>query len=175
METLTNLEIVIGALALLSSLMVVLSPNPIVSAIGLLGSLFLTGGLYFAMGSYFIGAAQILIYAGAIAVLFVFIVMLLDIKPLTTRIPGRTAIIALGGLAGLFFVAAAVVATIKSGGSITVGSNDPVAVASLSPIEIARLFVSKYMVAFQMTGFLILAAIIGAILLGRPEKTSQYG
>ncbi len=175
METLTTLEIAIGVLALFSSLIVIIAPNPIVSAMGLLGTLFLTGGLYFAMGSFFIGAAQILIYAGAIAVLFVFIVMLLDIKPLSARIPGRTPIVALGAFAGLCFVAAAAVATIQSSGSLVVGSNSAAAVASLAPVEIARLFISKYMVAFQMTGFLILAAIIGAILLGRPEKTSRYG
>lgn len=175
METLSTLEIAISLVAVITSLVVVVAPNPIVSAIGLMGTLFLTGGLYFAMGSYFIGAVQILIYAGAIAVLFVFIVMLLDIKPLRERIPGRTPIIALGLLAGVFFVAAAVVATLKSSGSLPVGSNSPEALASLAPVEVARLFVSKYMVAFQMTGFLMLAAIMGAILLGRPEKTSRYG
>jgi NADH-quinone oxidoreductase subunit J len=175
METLTTLEIAIGLLALVSSLIVVIAPNPIVSSMGLLGTLFLTGGLYFAMGAFFIGAAQILIYAGAIAVLFVFIVMLLDIKPITVRLPGRTPIIALGVLAGVFFVAAAVIATVQSSGSLPTGSNSAESTLALVPLEIARLFVTKYMVAFQMTGFLILAAIIGAILLGRPEKTSRYG
>lgn len=175
METLTNLEMVIGALALLSSMVVVVASNPIVSAVGLMGTLFLTGGLYFSMGSYFIGAAQILIYAGAVAVLFVFIVMLLDIKPLRVRIPGRTPIIALGLLAGICFTAAAILGTTESASLLTTDHIAELVTFSLTPVEIARLFVTKYMVAFQMTGFLMLAAIIGAILLARPEKTSRYG
>lgn len=174
METLTTLELFIGILAVLTSLVVVLAPNPIVSAMALMGTLFLTGGLYFAIGSFFIGAAQILIYAGAIAVLFAFIVMLLDIKPLRVRIPGRTPIVVLGWTAAGLFMAAALVATLQSSGLLPAGLS-LAQTPSLAPVAIAELFVFKYMVAFQMTGFLILAAILGAILLGRPEKTSRYG
>lgn len=173
MESLSVLEITIGFLALVTSIVVVAASNPIISAVCLLGTLFLTGGLYFAMGSFFIGAAQILIYAGAIAVLFVFIVMLLDIKPIRTRIPGRTPIIALGVVAAVSFFAAACIATQQSVGTELVLSEQTI--TSMSPVEISRMFVSKYMVAFQLTGFLMLAAIMGAILLGRPEKTSKYG
>lgn len=172
---LTTLEVVIGGLAILTSLLVVVAPNPIVSAMALLGTLFLTGGLYFAMGSFFIGAAQILIYAGAIAVLFVFIVMLLDIKPIRVRIPGRAPIVALGITAAVCFLAAGFLATAQSAASLEPVTGIADLFDPMTPVQIARLFVSKYMVAFQMTGFLMLAAIMGAILLGKPEKTSRYG
>lgn len=165
-------HLIFGTLTLIAALTVVLSHNPVVSAMALMGTLFATGTLYFGMGSFFVGAVQILIYAGAISVLFVFIVMLLDMKPLRIRIPGRTTarVISIGTAIFLFF---SLTLGILQGTLQSAVSSDAVAETvnlSMSARGISAQFLSTFMFPFQITGLLILAAIIGVILLGRPKK-----
>ncbi len=165
---------VIGVLTVAAALVVVLSRNAVVSAMSLMATLFLTGTLFFGMGFYFIGAAQILIYAGAISVLFVFIVMLLDMKPLSVSIPGRAVGTALAGIGALLIFASFGLSMLKSGvgdsasGAAMTEASQPL---HLEAKSIALQFLSKYMFPFQLTGLLILAAVIGVIVLGRPKKT----
>lgn len=165
---------IFGVLTLASGLMVILSRNPVVSAMSLMATLFLTGTLFFGMGFYFVGAAQILIYAGAISVLFVFIVMLLDMKPTFVKIPGRTVGVGLGALAAVLLSAALFLSIVKGTGQDASQDSGAVVEASLSHLEaksIALQLLSKFMIPFQLTGILILGAIMGVIILGRPKKT----
>lgn len=152
--------------AILLSFVVLMSANPVVSAIALMGTLFSTAGLYFLIGNYFMGSVQILVYAGAIAVLFVFIVMLLDLRPSLLRfIPGRKVYIAATGTAGVLlalFLMNAVAGQLSFGNSAAINPN-----FQMSAVEIAQHFVSKYQLAFQAAGLLIFGAILGAIVLAR--------
>ena len=167
MENPNLVQVICALLAILSALGVVLARNLVMSAMSLMATLFLTGGLYFGLCASFIGAVQILIYAGAIAVLFVFIVMLLDIKEARVSIPGRRAqqILALVGAAvfslGLFMISRGVINT---------------AVTEKQQFNdagtISMLFLSKYMLCFQVTGFLILAAVIGVVVLAK-KRTAR--
>jgi len=176
MITVSLLQILLGILVLTSALGVVLSRNPIVSAMMLMSTLFLTGGLYISLGLYFIGAVQILIYAGAIAVLFIFIVMLLDMKTFKMVIPGRKIIGALG-LVAAAMIFASFYQSILSGqhfnGATSLAGTETVNAAD--PKIISLHFLSKYMIAFQMTGLLILGAIMGAVVLGKPVKPKMAG
>jgi len=168
-------HVIVGTLALISAVSVILSKNPVVSAMALMATLFTTGTLYFGMGFYFIGAVQILIYAGAISVLFVFIVMLLDLKPLHLRIPGRSWGTLLGVGAGALLLVSLLLTLIRptaqdAASSEAVREN---ALRSLEAKSIALQFLSKFMLPFQMTALLILAAIMGVVILGRPKKTTK--
>jgi NADH-quinone oxidoreductase subunit J len=166
-------QIVLAFLTLVTAVSVVLGKNPVVSAIMLMATLFLTGGIYFGMGHFFLGAVQILIYAGAISVLFVFIVMLLDLKPLLLTIPGRS-ISVVGGLAAAFVVGA--VLFLGSFATFSQSQNSRVAEMNLvdptSPKVISIHFLSLYQIPFQVAGLLILGAVMGAIVLGKPKKIS---
>lgn len=169
--TLTLFPVIVGFFTLVTAIMVIASRSPVVSAISLMMTLFLTGILYFGMNAYFIGAVQILIYAGAIAVLFVFIEMLLDLKPMRVQIPGRKIVVLLGSVLGALMLAGALATTIPGFFEIS-GSSTEVAEqlqSSLSAESISLTFLSKYMLPFQMTGILILAAILGAVILGKPS------
>ena len=168
--TLTLFPLIVGFLTLVAAIMVIASRSPVVSAISLMLTLFLTGILYFGMNAYFIGAVQILIYAGAIAVLFVFIEMLLDLKPMRVQIPGRKIVVLLGTLTGLALFLGALLSTVPGFFEISAVSNEATQQlqSSLSALSISLTFLSKYMVPFQMTGILILAAILGAVVLGKP-------
>ncbi|MDA1193519.1 MAG: NADH-quinone oxidoreductase subunit J, partial [Candidatus Poribacteria bacterium] len=70
---------VFAAVAIASALMVILHRNPVYSALSLVLTLFAVSGLYLLMGAYFVGAVQIVVYAGAIVVLFLFVIMLLNL------------------------------------------------------------------------------------------------
>ena len=171
MSALQLIQIILGGLTIVSALTVVLHSNPVICAMSLMSTRVLTGALYLSRGFYFVGAIQILVYAGAIAVLFVFLVMLLDFKPFKLRIPGRGAIVgtAIIGAASLLV---GLVLNLKTG-LISAGSYDSAVSSKLfeaaSAQNIALSFVSKYMVPFQVANILILSAIVGAIFLGRPR------
>ena len=169
MEEVSFLQYALGFLALLTSLFVVLGKNPVVSAVALMGTLFTTAGLYFSLDAHFIGAVQILIYAGAISVLFVFIVMLLDLRSPNVTIPGRQWIYySVGGVTVLFFLSSVIL--LKGQGSMKNPFSKTWAVMheqAASAKAISLHLLSEHMLAFQLTGFLLLAAIVGVILIGK--------
>ena len=169
------LQIIFGLITVASALLVVMGKNPVVSAMALMATLFSTAVLYFGLGFYFIGVAQILIYAGAIAVLFVFVVMLLDMKPFKLTIPGRVPVFLLGVFAAALLLAGLLISVVPGVG-VEAGHSEHAAeelMRTVDPKSISLHFLSKYMIPFQLTGLLILAAIMGVILLGRPKKTVQ--
>jgi len=172
-------QMILCVLALTCALLVVLQRNPVISAISLLGTLFTTGLLYFTLEAYFVGAVQILVYAGAISVLFVFIVMLLDLKPTRVRVPGRAPTIVLGVTAGAsFFVlcALSVLPVLKTFGLLDTMSGG-LGEAAEGPLAISVLLLSKYMLPFQVTALLLLASIMGVVVLGKrtlPPRVSSF-
>jgi NADH-quinone oxidoreductase subunit J len=148
------------------------SRNPVVSALALMGTLFSTAALYFGLGAFFAGVVQVLIYAGAIAVLFVFIVMLLDLKVSKVLIPGRSLKLAFAVVATFFFLLVTLwsLVPVTSFDFISNKNADDIIVGSLSAKSIAVNLLSSYMLPFQITGFLILACIAGVVLLSRPVR-----
>lgn len=168
---------VLSVLALAFALLVVIQPNPVMSAMSLLATLFTTGLLYFTLEAYFIGVVQILIYAGAISVLFIFIVMLLDLKPTRVRIPGRTPVIALGVIVGASFLALSLVTAapiLNEMGLLQTLSNTMEGGAE-KPLAISLRLLSKYMLPFQVTALLLLAAIMGVVVLGKKTIAKEKG
>jgi NADH-quinone oxidoreductase subunit J len=148
--------------AIFFALIVFMSSNPISCAVALMGTLFSTAALYFSLGNFFVGAIQILVYAGAIAVLFVFIVMLLDLKPQKLRnLPGRFPYFILSALVSsllALFLFKAIDFVPKGQGSDS---------SLLSAKQYAQYFLSQYHVPFQAAGLLVFGAILGAIVLAR--------
>lgn len=160
-------QIVIGVLALSTALGVVFAKNAVSSALCLMGTLFLTAFLYLAQGAYFAGIVQILIYAGAVAVLFVFIVMLLDLKETKVLIPGQKTAAALSVTAAAIFVI--IVFVLSVSGFLELAPKE-LNLNALSAKAIASNFVSTYMLPFQVTGLLILAAVLGVVMLAKSTR-----
>lgn len=168
MEQASLLQVVFGILTVASAMLVIFASNPVFSALFLMLTLFLTGGLYIGMGALFVGAAQILIYAGAIAVLFVFLVMLLDLVHLKISIPGQIIkkTLAFFGFVIMLVPMVSLITrgvdnlTSKSGGTLE----------SISAHQISHLLLSKYMIPFQLAGLLLLGAVMGAVVFGKTSK-----
>jgi NADH-quinone oxidoreductase subunit J len=152
---------VFAALAVGSALVVVAQRNPVYSAFGLIVTLCSLSAIYGLLGSPFIAALQVVVYAGAIMVLFLFVLMLLGVKPEDRKSGGTLKAVALAlGLA----LAAEM-------GVVLVGADrSPAASFDASTRAVAHLlFSAPYLYAFEATSILILAALVGSIVLARRD------
>lgn len=153
---------------------VVYQQNPLYSAISLIGVFLSLACIYVTLASPFIAATQILVYAGAIMVLVVFVIMLLNIEEdlmATKRLKSLTAI---GAIMGLALVAQALFIYY----AVTVSLNRNGSTAAVSPTmggtqEIGKSLFTVYLLPFEATGLLLLMAIVGAMLLSRRLSTEK--
>jgi NADH-quinone oxidoreductase subunit J len=161
----------LAAAAVVTSLMVVGQRNPVYSVLLLIASFGALAGLYVLLDAPFAAVTQIIIYAGAIMVLFLFVVMLLNVPredvpndPWARRRAGAAA--RFGALLAAVLVIELVWALARTGGSprIAGGAADLHSVAT-----IGRILFTEYAFAFEVTSVLILVAMVGAVVLARRE------
>jgi NADH-quinone oxidoreductase subunit J len=159
--------IILAVVAIFSGLMVILKKNPISSVLFLVLTLFCTAALYVMLLAPFIAAVQIIVYAGAIMVLFVFVIMLLNLNRIEE---GGTPILKIFGVvvAGLLLVITAVVLR-----SVAIPADSGFlrqAQAEFGSVEsVGRSLFTTYLLPFEIAGFLLLAAIIGAVVLAKKK------
>jgi NADH-quinone oxidoreductase subunit J len=162
-----------AAVAVLASLLVIAQRNPVYSVLLLIASFGALSGLYVLLDAPFVAVVQIIVYAGAIMVLFLFVVMLLnapqeDTEEDVERRPFllRQGPLRFGAVLAAAFVAELVWALVRGGGEV--GAFAGGAVTSVSAI--GRLLFTEYAFAFEVTSVLILVAMVGAVLLARREE-----
>jgi NADH-quinone oxidoreductase subunit J len=158
--------LVFAVIAVVCGINVVVQTHPITSAISLVGVMGSLAVLYLLLGAEFIAAAQVIVYAGAVMVLFVFVIMLLNAGAEVKK--GRSFMVQLLGvplLLGLLILLAWFVqrlypigTTVRFGGFTGGGA-----------AQIGRALFGPYLLPFEVTSILILIAIIGAIVLARKE------
>ncbi len=159
-----------AGLAVASALLCVTRRSPVASALWLIVTLFAQAGLFVILEAHFLAAIQVLVYAGAIMVLFLFVIMLLNLgRDQRTDMLGWVGTTVMGGVAALIVVELWVL-----------GRSEPVAELTLPAGTLARaaeqrgavgmiaepLF-REYLVPFEITSILLLAAIIGAIVMAK--------
>ena len=167
---------VLSGLAILASALVIGQRNPMYSVMLLIASFGALAGLYVQLDAPFVAVAQIIIYAGAIMVLFLFVVMLLNAAqedaagwdrthPLKQPGVGR-----FGALLALLLVVQLAWALLQTGSvDVPVGpGTDAEAISSVR--NLGRTLFTEYVFAFEATSILILVAMVGAILLARRES-----
>ena len=154
-----------AALAVVAAFNVILQRNPIYSAIGLIIVLCSLAALFLTLSAQFIAAMQIIVYAGAIMVLFVFVIMLLNVREEETRIDKQKY---LKWLAAPLFLAllAEVMAVIR----YVDRTPQPLASVNGTVENIALGMFTDYVIPFEAASVLILMAIVGSMLLARREK-----
>ena len=157
---------IIGFVAIMSALMVVIHPNPMVSVLFLIMNLFCIALFFLILNAQFLAVIQVIIYAGAIMVLFVFVVMLLNIKVEEgLRIGGgpmRSGAIVLGAaFAALMFHA------IRNRGEAPYFDPGASDAGFGTAREIGRLLFTRYQFAFESASILLIAAMIGAVVLAK--------
>jgi NADH-quinone oxidoreductase subunit J len=162
---------VFGAVAVLTSLLVIAQRNPIHSVLLLIASFGALSGLYVLLEAPFAAVIQIIVYAGAIMVLFLFVVMLLNAPQEETEFDERThpllrkAPMRFGALLAVALVAELIWALRRGGES---GAFPAGAVSSVGAI--GRSLFTEYAFPFEVTSILILVAMVGAVVLARKES-----
>jgi NADH-quinone oxidoreductase subunit J len=157
---------VLAALAIFGAVSLILQRHPIYSALSLIVVMVALAGLYLLMGAEFVAAVQIIVYGGAIMVLFVFVIMLLN-----AGLEERTNFSGLATYAGIplalavsGFIAAAIA---RSGGYLPAPAPSG---ALTSTKTLSMLLFTEFVYPFELTSFLILVAILGAIVLAQREN-----
>jgi NADH-quinone oxidoreductase subunit J len=156
-----------GLVALVSGLLFVTRKSPVAAALWLVNAMFSLAALYVMMDAQFVGAIQVLVYAGAIMVVFLFVVMLLNLGHADAMTDRRGLGVRLvAGFVGLALLAEIGTLT-RSSWLPELAQNlvmPPVKTDAIGPVA-GSLF-GPYLLAFELTSVLILAAIVGAVVLG---------
>ena len=160
----------LAAIMVVSSLMVILRKNPVHSALFLVLTFLCLAGLYLLLNAQFIVAIQVIVYAGAIMVLFIFVIMLLNLESEVASKSGH-------GLQKFWAMVISIVLAISFISIMTVkvftgekGIFSPETVNTAGNSEvIGRLLFTEFLLPFEITSVLLLAAIIGAIVLAKKK------
>jgi NADH-quinone oxidoreductase subunit J len=153
---------VVAFLTVASALTVVLHRNPVYSALALVFTLFQIAVLFVMLDAHLIAFLQVIVYAGAIVVLFLFVIMLLSLEPeepLVGRLTLRTAVLAMATLLTLEL------------GAVTLGAQP--APAKTPPegfgsvASVAESLFTRHLLPFELTSVLLLVAVVGAVVMAR--------
>ena len=157
----------LAVIAILGAVSLILQRHPIHSALSLIVVMVALAGLYLLMGAEFVAAVQIIVYGGAIMVLFVFVIMLLNAgaESAAPRLSGITRYLGIVLLAAFLGLISFVIQSMLPKTEGVVFGNFQGGTA----LEIGRKLFTVYLLPFEVTSVLILIAIVGAIVLARKE------
>jgi NADH-quinone oxidoreductase subunit J len=159
------LFLLLAALAVAGAVSLILQRHPIHSALSLIVVMVSLAGLYLLLGAEFIAAVQIIVYAGAIMVLFVLVIMLLN-----AGVEERTNLSRMAQYAGLPLGIFLMVLLAYAIGRSTVSQAAPAAAAGPAPTKtLAMMLFQDFVFPFELTSILILIAILGALVLAKRE------
>ncbi len=165
-----------GLIAIASALLFVTRKSPVAAALWLVNVMFCLAALYVMLDAQFIGAIQVLVYAGAIMVVFLFVVMLLNLGrgDADSDMRGSVGRIAAGAVGLALLAEVMVLARSRFPEELTLR-----AAQGLAPVDvtadvigpIAGPLFNEYLLAFELTSILLLTAIVGAVLIGKKRVT----
>ena len=165
-----------SALTIASAIAVIFARNPVHSVLWLIVAFFNSAGLMLLLGAEFIAMLVVIVYVGAVAVLFLFVVMMLDIDFATLR-TGFTKNMPFGIIIALVLLGEVIIAdNAWTAGPFLSGRDVPAAKVP-NIVALGQLLYSRYLFAFEIAGLILLVAMIGAIVLthrsrrdSRPQK-----
>lgn len=159
-----------AAICLAGSFGVVLLRNPVHNALSLVATLFGIAVLFIQQGAYFLAAIQVIVYAGAIVILFLFVIMLLgvdraegfDREPILGQRPAALA-------AGVAILGLSLTALLSVGSRVTGQASTLAAIDGAEPNinALAKVLFTDYVFAFEITSVLLTVAVVGAVVLAR--------
>lgn len=162
--------LIFGVIAVLGAVNLLLQRHPINSALSLVMVMMSLAVLYWSLGAEFLAAAQVIVYSGAIMVLFVFVIMLLNAGEEERTTGSRIAYIAGFPGAGAIFCLLSFV-FLKESNAMGYASLGKYLTSATSNIaEISTVLFTKLLLPFEVTSVLILVAILGAVVLARKEQ-----
>jgi NADH-quinone oxidoreductase subunit J len=162
---------VFAAVAVVSAMLVVANRNPVYSVLFLILTFFNAAGLFVLLGAEFLAMMLVVVYVGAVAVLFLFVVMMLDINFAELR-QGVVRYAWIGAIVGIILVAE-IIFVVSSGvigpaASMLAGSPTPAGIGNTQAL--GQILYTDYFYLFQVAGVVLLIAMIGAIVLTHRER-----
>lgn len=160
-----------SAVMIAAAFMVISSRNPVHSVLFLILAFFNAAGLFLLLGAEFLAMILVVVYVGAVAVLFLFVVMMLDVDFAEFK-QGFLQYLPIGGTIGLIVLVELVLVV----GSWTIGSTSMANVTTPMPpgmtntLALGRVLYTQYIYLFQASGLILLTAMIGAIILTLRHK-----
>jgi NADH-quinone oxidoreductase subunit J len=172
--------VIAGAICLAGALGVVVSRNPVHAALSLVATLFGIAVLFVAQEAHFLAAVQVIVYAGAIVVLFLFVLMLLGVdhaEDLSIEPLGGHRIASL--ILGLAVLALPLLALASTDGEATGARAEAGALNQVSDgvgdlTQLGQSLFTTYLFAFEVTSVLLVIAVVGAVVLARKVKRSDF-
>ena len=159
---------VAAIVAVLFAGLMVVHRHPVKSVLAVVVAFFFLAVTYVVLSAPLIAALQVIVYAGAILVLFLFVLMLLNVAPESGSV-GRRPIQAFLSGAALLVFAAALLSLFRQNGAAIRGAGEGAGLSEIAPL--ARLLFSDYLLPFEALSVLLLAALVGAFVLARREDT----
>ena len=162
----------LATVATVSGLLVVTARNPVHSVLWLILTFFSAAGLFVLMGAEFLAMLLVVVYVGAVAVLFLFVVMMLDVDFLKLR-EGYARYLPIGAIIAAILLAEMIMVSfaVVRGGAAADGTDLAAPSASMTNVEaIGRVLYTDYIYFFQAAGVVLLIAMIGAITLTLRHK-----
>lgn len=155
-----------------SGIAVVTFSNPFYSALALIGNLASLAVLYLLLSAEFVAAAQVLVYAGAVMVMFLFVIGYLGGRADAPWAGGPTwqSVAAVAAALALLLEVMVVIGT-KAGGRLSEEAD--IAAAFGSPSEVGRLFLTDHLIAFEVTSVVLLIAAVGGVILGSHARRRE--
>ena len=154
-----------------SAMLVITARNPVHSVLFLILCFFNAAGLFVLLGAEFLAMILVVVYVGAVAVLFLFVVMMLDVDFVEMR-EGMAQYLPIGGVIGLILLVEMIllVGTWTISPDLIANATAPAASSITNTEAIGQILYTKYVFFFQMSGLILLVAMIGAIVLTMRHK-----
>src|SRR5690348_4122056 len=153
-----------ATLTIAPALAVIFARNPVHSVLWLIVSFFNAAGLMLLVGAEFIAMLVVIVYVGAVAVLFLFVVMMLDVDFASLR-SGFTRNLPFGIIVALVLLAEIVIALFAHQAGPAFANGGIATAAQPNIVALGQLLYSRYLLAFELAGLILLVAMIGAIVL----------
>jgi NADH-quinone oxidoreductase subunit J len=155
-------------------MLVIFARNPVHSVLWLILAFFNAAGLMLLVGAEFIAMLLVIVYVGAVAVLFLFVVMMLDVDFASLR-SGLTKNLPFGLLIALVLLAEIVIAVGASRAGGGLAGPAPAAAARPNIVALGELLYTKYLYPFEIAGLILLVAMVGAIVLTHRSRADARG
>ncbi len=165
----------LGGISILAAIGMVAAKNPVHSAIFLVLTLFNTAGIFVMLGAEFLAAAQVIVYAGAVLVLMLFFLMLIDPQNLPERGGGHPVQRIVGPLLGVILLLEVAAAIANRAVFGTTGNATPENIAFVggSTQAFGNLIFTQYLFTFEVVSLVLLIGVVGAIVLALPERLGE--
>ncbi len=164
-----NLFYFLSFLGILSALLVVFSKNPVHSVLYLIITFFVIAAHYVLLNAQFLAIVHVIVYAGAIMVLFLYVIMLLNLNQEAE--PHKSNLIRFAATISAGLLLLVLVGTLKGTDQMLVQSAAPVEVGLVK--SLGRVLFKEYMLPFEISSILLLAAMVGAVMLGKPDNIKK--